>query len=278
MYSRRKFIGDVAKGICFIGAGNALQSFSAKGFVLPPAADVQLRFAIASDGHYGEPNTSYNRYFDDMIGWLNQEKKQRGVDFTVINGDLFHDNPVFLPQVKQKLDGLQMKYYVSHGNHDKVDDNTWQQTWGIQQHHSFTEGNNAFLILNTADIQGKYICPDMAWTKKQLTALQDAENLFVFMHITPVKWTDNAIDCPELVELFSRQQNLKAVFHGHDHDQDAIKENGGKHYFFDAHIGGSWGTAYHGYRIVEVLNSGNILTYQMNPVTGQKVNHDKLTG
>ena len=43
-------------------------------------------------------------------------------------------------------------------------------------------------------------------------------------------------------------------------------------YFFDSHIAGNWGTAYRGYRIVEVLNNGEILTYQMNPSSMQKVN------
>jgi hypothetical protein len=96
------------------------------------------------------------------------------------------------------------------------------------------------------------------------------------MHITPFKWTQHGISCPELVELFNKQTNLKAVFHGHDHDQDGAKENSGKHYFFDSHIAGNWGTQYRGYRIVEILKTGKILTYQMNPSSSQKVNSNNL--
>jgi Icc protein len=96
------------------------------------------------------------------------------------------------------------------------------------------------------------------------------------MHITPVKWTENAIACPEIVQLFDAQKNLKAIFHGHDHDQDNVKVNNGKHYFFDSHIGGSWGTNYRGYRVVEVLKSGEILTYQVNPVTTERVNSNRI--
>jgi hypothetical protein len=74
--------------------------------------------------------------------------------------------------------------------------------------------------------------------------------------------------------LFQKHPNVKAVFHGHDHDQDNVKEHKGKHYFFDSHIGGSWGTDYRGYRVVEVLKDGSVISYQMNPAAirmGEKV-------
>ena len=96
------------------------------------------------------------------------------------------------------------------------------------------------------------------------------------MHITPFKWTTGGLPCPELIEMFNKQKNLKAVFHGHDHDQDNVKENKGKYYFFDSHVAGNWGTDYRGYRIVEVLKSGEIITYQMNPTTQQKVNTNNV--
>jgi hypothetical protein len=70
--------------------------------------------------------------------------------------------------------------------------------------------------LNTAEVGGKYTCPDMAWTEKALQRYASAPALFVFMHITPFKWTDNGINCPELIHLFQKHPNVKAVFHGHD--------------------------------------------------------------
>ena len=73
------------------------------------------------------------------------------------------------------------------------------------------------------------------------------------MHITPLTWTKNGIDCAELVEYFTGQQNLKAVFHGHDHDQDAMKEQHGKFYFLMQYITGTGKPTTWGYRIVEVL-------------------------
>jgi hypothetical protein len=39
---------------------------------------------------------------------------------------------------------------------------------------------------------------------------------------------------------------------------------------FDAHMGGSWGTPYKGFRVVEILKDGTLVSYMMNPT--QKIN------
>ena len=72
-------------------------------FNLPSADEVNLRFALASDGHYGQPDTNYAFHHDNMVDWLNKEQVSREFDFTVINGDLFHNDPSFLPKVKTEL-------------------------------------------------------------------------------------------------------------------------------------------------------------------------------
>lgn len=275
--SRREFLKLTLKGAVLIGTANSLQSFTGKSFILPKKNKVQLRFAIASDGHYGQPNTEYEKYHDEMVSWINAEKKDRGVDFTMINGDLFHNEIEFLPQVKSKWDQLKMPYYVSHGNHDETEEAQWQQVWNHPWHFTFEHYDAAFMVLNSADPKGNYICPDLEWTKERLLKYNHKKQLFVFMHITPFNWTKGGLPCPDLVEMFNKQPNLKAIFHGHDHDMDAVKENNGKYYFFDSHIAGNWGTEYRGYRIVEILKSGEILTYQMNPTTLLRQNENTIT-
>jgi 3',5'-cyclic-AMP phosphodiesterase len=274
--NRRKFLQLSFKSAVVISVGNSLQSFAAADFVLPAKDKIRLRFAVASDGHYGQPTTGYDAMHDEMIAWLQAEQKKRGIDFTMINGDVYHDNIEMLPLVKKHWDKLAMPYYVSHGNHDRATETAWEQTWNMKWHYAFEQNDAAFLVLNTADEKGKYICPDLAWTKEHLEKYQSKKQLFVFMHITPFSWTKNGIPCPELTEMFSKQANLKGVFHGHDHDQDNVKESNGKYYFFDAHIAGNWGTDYRGYRIVEVMKSGEVITYQMNPAINQKVNNNAL--
>lgn len=276
MLTRRHFIGQTIRAAVMIGAGNTLLSFAPGTFALPDRKKVKLRFALASDGHFGQAKTDFDLTHSTMVDWLNKEKASRGLDFSVINGDLFHDKPEFFPKVKMVWDELSMPWYATHGNHDHVPEEEWKSALGYSWHHAFEQGNTGFIILNTADVTGKYICPDLSYAETQLKRFADKKHLFVFMHITPFKWTDNGIECPELTSMFARQANLKGIFHGHDHDQDDVKENSGKHYFFDGHIGGSWGTPYYGYRIVEVLKNGDVLTYQMNGTLSKQQNSNTI--
>jgi 3',5'-cyclic-AMP phosphodiesterase len=270
--SRRQFIKLTLNGAVLLGAGGILQAFDEDAGTLPSKRKIALRFAIASDGHFGQPKTEYASMHTQMIEWINAEEKGRGLDFTFINGDLYHDDANFSPVVKSYWDKLTTPYYVSHGNHDHGNEPDWEKAWGKPWHYGFEKGNCAFAVLNSADESGKYICTDLEKTKHLLAQYNQHKQLFVFMHITPVRWTEAGIDCPEVVALFNKQTNLKAIFHGHDHDQDNVKEKDGKYYFFDSHIAGSWGTDYHGYRIVEVFKGGDLLTYQMNPAISRQVN------
>ncbi len=277
LFKRREFIKVSFKSVIVIGVGNSVYSYAGTGFLMPGKTKIKLRFAIVSDGHYGQPDTEYLAKHEEMNAWLEAEKTARGLDFIVINGDIFHEDAAMLPLVKKQWDKLSLPCYVTHGNHDKVDEEQWTQTWNSKWHYVFEKGDIAFLVLNTADDLGNYICPDLAWTKAQLEKHQNSKYLFVFMHITPLKWTKYGINCAELVEMFSHQNNLKAIFSGHDHDQDNIKVNNGKPYFFDSHIAGNWGTQYRGYRIVEVMENGSVITYQLNPVAKEKMNQNNIS-
>jgi hypothetical protein len=49
---------------------------------------------------------------------------------------------------------------------------------------------------------------------------------------------------------------------------------GGIPFVFDAHFGGSWGTDYRGFRVVELMKDNSIVTYLMNPLT--KIREERL--
>jgi 3',5'-cyclic-AMP phosphodiesterase len=272
-YSRRHFVKQALTGAVWISAGNTLKAF---GGHMPAREKIKLRIAIASDGHYGQTKTEYLATHAEMVSWINSENLSRGIDFAFINGDLFHNDVSFLASVKEQWDKLSMPYYVSHGNHDMIEEEGWAKTWNTNWQYGFEKKDIGFVVLNTADSKGTYISPEVSKTRELLKQYEHHKQLFVCMHITPIKWTDNAIDCPDVVELFNNQSNLKAIFHGHDHDQDNVKENKGKFYFFDSHVRGNWGTNYHGYRILEVMKNGDILTYQMNPARKERINSNKL--
>ncbi len=63
----------------------------------------KLRFAIVSDGHYGQPGTEYKLYHEHIVQWLNESHDKNPLHFVVVNGDLVHDRPDLLPEVKKGI-------------------------------------------------------------------------------------------------------------------------------------------------------------------------------
>jgi hypothetical protein len=227
---------------------------------------VRLRFVIASDGHYGQPGTEYEKYHETLVNRINEEHASNPFAFCMINGDIIHDDKKHYPAAKAALDKLQLKYYVSQGNHDHVTAAEWHSIWNMPVNFDFTLKENSFLIATTSDEKGTYLSPDINWMATKLEQHRQQKNVFIFIHINPGKLTANAVDSPELFELFKKYPNVKAVFNGHDHDEEGIKMKQAIPFIFDAHFGGNWGTAYRGFRVVELMKDNSIMTYIMNPL------------
>ncbi|MFN4145064.1 MAG: metallophosphoesterase family protein [Runella sp.] len=230
-----------------------------------------VRFAIASDGHYGQPNTDYQGFFEAIIKNLQQEKATNGLDFVVFNGDLFHDDPLFLPEVKKQFERLGFPYFVTRGNHDRVSATQWRATWGYDLNHAVELGDCVILLADTSNEKGEYLCPDTTWIEQKLKDFATKKHLFLMMHIPAKTWSEHGTVCPELNRLLSEYSHLKATFHGHDHALDSGKQ-AAKPAFFDGHFGGNWGVPYKGYRIVETRPNGQCYTYQWNFEAQTKLN------
>jgi 3',5'-cyclic-AMP phosphodiesterase len=273
---RREFLNTSFRGLAMLGGAQIFASISSDHYTRLLQDGTACRFAVASDGHYGQSETTFDTFHTDMMTWLNAHHTESPLNFTFFNGDLIHDDPSLYDGLKNQYAKLQMPYYVSRGNHDRCSADLWKSTWNMDLNYTFEIQDNAFVVLDTSNSKGEYICPDLEWTADALHKYRSHRNVFVFMHITPLKWTKNGISCQKLVKLFSKQKNLRAIFHGHDHDQDAIKISKGKCYLFDSHIGGNWGTDYRGYRVVEITKSNEIVTYQLNPAMDQRVNSSTL--
>jgi predicted MPP superfamily phosphohydrolase len=233
---------------------------------------VALRFVVASDAHYGQPNTPYDEMIEKITRQINSFHQESPLDFCVINGDIIHNEKHLLPLAKQKLDALDPVYYVTRGNHDMVTADYWQEVWGMPLNHMVEVKENAIILGDTSNEDGKYLSPDLNWLAKQLEANKQKDNVFLFLHIPQKAWTANAIDTPDFEALVNQYPNITAIFHGHEHDQDGVKLLGTRQTpcLFDAHMGGNWGTPYKGFRVVEVLNNLSWLSYMMNPT--QKIN------
>ena len=267
--NRKEFIKYASSIAIVLANGNIL---SAEDLSLEKWAKrkVRLRFVVASDGHYGEKNTEYEGFFDTLVNRINEEHAINPFDFGVVNGDIVHDNKIHFPAAKKALDKFQFKYYVSQGNHDHVTGEEWEQIWNMPLNLDFKIRKNSFLVATTSNEAGTYLCPDVKWISTKLEEHRRQENVFIFMHINPGKLTKYGVDCTELFAEFAKYKNVRAVFNGHDHDEEGIKLRDNIPFIFDAHFGGSWGTAYRGFRVVEILKDNSIATYIMNPL--EKIN------
>ncbi len=268
--NRRHFIRNLSVGFLLINGKTILTSD------LSPfeKRKLALRFVVLSDGHFGQPNTNYQEFYDIAIGHVNNQHISKPFDFGVMNGDIIHDNVDFLGEAKKSLDNLKFPYYVTKGNHDIATPELWENTWKMPLNFDVVLNDHVLLFGNTSNEKGEYLPPDMQWLSSNLEKYKTTENLFLFLHIPPIKWTDNAVNSIEYQDLVKKYKNIKGVFHGHEHDQDGIKWKDGIPYLFDSHIGGSWGTTYKGFRIVELYKDGSMLTYIMNPT--EKMNLSEL--
>ena len=268
--SRRSFLKNVSFATAFFAVGGFKEIGAS--VVFENRKNVALRFVVASDAHYGQPGTAYDAMIEKITTQINTFHKETPLDFCVINGDIIHNEKHLLPLAKQKLDVLDPKYYVTRGNHDMVTADYWQEVWGMPLNHMVEIKENAIILGDTSNEEGKYLSPDLTWLAKQLEANKEKKNVFLFLHIPQKAWTANAVNTPAFEALVDQYPNISAIFHGHEHDQDGVKILGTRQIpcLFDAHMGGNWGTPYKGFRVVEVLKDGTLLSYMMNP--SQKIN------
>jgi len=225
----------------------------------------KLRFVVASDGHYGQKGTDYENYFAALVRKINEEHRKEKYDFAMINGDIIHDDPGFLPQAKAALDELDMKYYVTQGNHDHADKKLWEGTWNIPLNFDFEIKDSAFLGASTSNQKGEYLSPDVKWFSQKLERYKRKKNVFVFVHINQAKLTKHGIMSPEFLNTIALYKNVRCIFNGHDHNEEGVKTWQSLRFVFDTHFGGNWGTAYRGYRVVELMEDNSVLTFVRNP-------------
>lgn len=272
--SRRSFLRNISFASVFLLGGGIRNLSAAEVYRL--RKKVALRFVVASDSHYGQPKTDFDGMIEKIIGQINSFHNNHPLDFCVINGDIIHNEKPLMPLAKKQIEKLTMPWYVTRGNHDMVSTDYWKEVWGTPVNHDVVIKKKGIILGDTSNEEGKYLSPDLVWLKQTLDKHQQHKQVFLFLHIPQAKWTANGIDTPAFFELIKQYPNLKAVFHGHEHDQDGVRMSNDIPFFFDSHIGGSWGTAYKGFRVVELIDDGSLVTYMMNPI--QKMNEMEYGG
>ncbi len=268
--NRRKFIKNISTAVLLLNGKTLFASETEEWLKKKPL----LRIAIASDIHYGQPKTDFEGMTDAVLNQFRSMHSQSKFNFGVINGDIVHDDISYFGAIRKKLDQLPFPYYVTQGNHDLATPQEWESAWNQPVNFEIINGNTVSLFATTSDKKGTYLPPDLQWLESKFEEHKNAKYILLFIHIPPIKWTRHAIESVPFVELVKKQKNLRAVFHGHEHDQDGIKWQDGIPYLFDSHVGGNWGTPYRGFRIVELHKDGSIATWIMNPT--EKINSSDI--
>ncbi|MFT4024768.1 MAG: metallophosphoesterase [Flavihumibacter sp.] len=261
-------------------AGAAAATAKMAAAVPVAVAGSGLRVAFASDGHYAEKGTDYQENYAKIIRWLNQEHRVKPLDFVVFNGDIVHDQPDLLKTVRDDyFSRLKMPWYALPGNHDHATPSTWKEVFGYDVNYSIEKKNTAFIMANTSNEKGDYVCPDIDFLRTSLDKYKEIPAVFVVMHIPPHQWLPEEnyfTRCDDVLKLLEGYPNLKGLFHGHDHSLDVMRRTGNLRHFFDGHFGGSWGTAYHGFRLLEIDETGRIGSFQKNPGAAPVINRQQL--
>jgi len=254
---RRPFLQKIS----LLSAGIVTLPFINYGQVSLPKS-TRLKFITASDGHWGQPNTDFSLTHGQLIEAIHQEK---GVDFVVFNGDLIHDTPSLLPEVKAVYNQLQVPNFATRGNHDRVDAATFLR---INQF--------GVILLDSSNVAGDYLCADLNYLKGVLTSYEKLQQVYVFIHISQQDWTRNGVACQEFMDLIASYPNVKATFHGHDHDLDGLMVYKKKPFLWAGHFGGSWGNPFPSYRVCEVGEDGKAVTYLKTVKEGMVLNSHPL--
>ena len=283
MSTRRNFIekslGGIA-GLSLLPSINAF-AFNENGYKSATKTKPVFRFALLSDLHYGQEGTDFELNASNIVKWLTDDHAKNHLDLIIFNGDLVHNRPDLLPDLKSKyLDKFPVRYCTIPGNHDFADSTVWKSVFVYDDKFVLEFDNIAFVLANTADTKGEYVCPDNTFIKASLDKFVNKKIVFVILHIAPVRWLKSEekvfLDCPETVSLLHSYPNVKAVFHGHDHSLDGVRFTDKLPHFFDSHTGGNWGTDYKGYRIVEIDEDNKIATYQVNASKNPILNETKF--
>ncbi len=81
MSSRRKFIGTGLSGLAGVVLLPAINSFAnPNNQYKSNSGKLKLRFALASDIHYGQPDTDYALNTGNMVKWLNEDHEKNHLE------------------------------------------------------------------------------------------------------------------------------------------------------------------------------------------------------
>jgi len=231
---------------------------------------IKKRILVASDIHYGQSGTDYETYWNDLKNWILDEANIK-LDVVFLDGDIIHGEDVAddvgtLQNLWNDINALGIPIYFVKGNHDHITDSDFQNITGYPTNHVVVDGEFAYVIVNTSDASGNCLCADADWLDSVLSNLTD-KKVLIFIHIPQHPWAEGDLDCPDVQSVIAKYDNILGVFVGHNHDLYRAYYADNTYWCWDSHVGGSWGTSFRGYGIIEIYNDGTAKYYVVDGST-----------
>lgn len=187
-------------------------------FSINPLWAIEFRFALLTDIHVNADSLAYN----DLKRSVDQINQLKDIDFVLVSGDITEEGDrTSLYRVKQLLDQLRVKYYITSGNHETK----WSESGSTDFGHIFNSnrfkfqykdflflGFNSGPIIRMAD--GHVSPQDIIWLKKQLSQYGKKKPVILVSHYPFQEGDiDNWYEVTDAVRLY----NIRAVLNGHYH-------------------------------------------------------------
>ena len=255
-----------------------------------------VRIITAADGHYGgqfesgqwpEYGVPDETRHETMINWINQEVAENGVDFVVFNGDNWHDFPyteipagypgagtTYMDRAIYWYDQLDCPYFCTHGNHDRLSFQAWENFFGYPVNHHFAHKGYGIVLLNTGSNEGEdvgygtgYALPDLQFVQDTYQHYFEQEMpMIIFNH---VDWTFSNYgggglmsatfgDNWPLHHFVRLRPHIIAVHWGHRHIYRSTYLYGRQLYAFSGHFSHRTNLDY-GYRVIELEDRSYVI-------------------
>lgn len=192
-----------------------------------PSAQTQ-KFAIISDTHINVGNKGAREDLENAVNSINANKD---IQFVLVSGDITEGgDKKSLEEAKSILDQLDVKYYITSGNHETKWSESGVTDFGKifgSDRFDFSDLGYYFLGFNSGPVirmmDGHIAKQDLTWLKQKLDSLGKEQPVIIVTHYPLLDGdVDNWYEATDLLN----QYNVELVLTGHYHRNKQMEFDG----------------------------------------------------